>query len=117
MNCHSQFDRFGLLLEQFDAIGRHLPAQSSAIDFTGLAPLDGVAADVGALAQRVQKDQLFERCLSDRALGFALTVAADSNTRCLGSLRDPAKLAKATIRDLVVAIATSPQFTTRSGDL
>lgn len=117
MGCHANFDRFGLLLEQFDAIGRHVPAQSMPVDFTGLAPLDGVAADVGALAQRVQKDQLFERCLSDRALGFALTVAADSNTRCLGNLRDPVKLAKANIRDLVVAIATSPQFTTRSGEL
>jgi hypothetical protein len=117
MGCHAQFDRFGLLLEQFDAIGRHVPAQSSPIDFTGLASLDGVVADVNALAERTQKDQLFERCLSDRTLGYALTVAADSNTRCLGNLRDPAKLAKANMRDLIVAIATSPSFTTRSGEL
>ena len=117
MGCHAQFDRFGLLLEQFDAMGRHLPAQSAAIDFTGLAPLDGVVADVNDLAARTQKDQLFERCLSDRALGFALTVAADGNARCLGNLRDPAKLAKANMRDLIVAIATSPLFTTRSGEL
>jgi hypothetical protein len=117
MGCHAQFDRFGLLLEQFDAIGRHVPAQSMPIDFTGLAPLDGVVSDANALAQRAQKDQLFERCLTDRALGFALTIAADSNTRCLGNLRDPAKLAKANIRDVIVAIATSPLFTTRTGEL
>ena len=116
MGCHAQFDRFGLLLEQFDAIGRHLPAQSMPVDFTGLAQLDGVAADVGELAGRVQKDQLFERCLSDRALGYALTIAPDSQNRCLQNLRDPDKLAKATIRDLIVAVATSPQFTTRSGE-
>ena len=76
-----------------------------------------MVADVNDLAARTQKDQLFERCLSDRALGFALTVAADGNARCLGNLRDPAKLAKANMRDLIVAIATSPLFTTRSGEL
>jgi hypothetical protein len=117
MGCHSNFDRFGLLLEQYDAIGKHLPAQAMPVDFTGLSPLDGTAADVASLTQRFERDQLFEKCFADRTFGYALTAAADSNRMCLGNLRDPVKLQSATIRDVVVAIATSPLFNARTGEL
>ncbi|HTU61340.1 MAG TPA: DUF1588 domain-containing protein, partial [Polyangiales bacterium] len=117
MTCHAQFDRFGLLLETFDPIGRHRPANSEPVDFTGLDPLNGVVNDVGGFSAIVQKEQMFEKCFADRTFGYALTSAADSNQFCLGNLRDPAKLQAATIRDLIVAIATSPAFYTRTGDL
>jgi hypothetical protein len=117
MTCHAQFDRFGLLLETFDPIGRHRPANSEPVDFTGLDPLNGVVNDVGGFSAIIQEEQMFEKCFADRTFGYALTSAADSNQFCLGNLRDPAKLQAATIRDLIVAIATSPAFYTRTGDL
>lgn len=117
MTCHAQFDRFGLLLESFDPIGRLLPASSEPVDFTGLDPLNGVVNDVAGFSEIIQEEQMFEKCFADRTFGYALTSAADSNKFCLGNLRDPAKLQAATIRDLIIAIATSPAFNTRTGDL
>lgn len=117
MNCHSQFDRFGLLLDGFDPIGRMTPAHAEPVDFTGLDPLNGVVNDVAGFTGIVEQNQMFEKCLSDRTFGYALSAASDSTNFCLGNLRDPAKLKTATIRDLIVAIATSPAFNTRTGDL
>jgi hypothetical protein len=117
MSCHSQFDRFGLLLESFDPIGRFVPANAAPVDFTGLDPLTGAVSDVAGFAATIEQHQLFEKCFADRTLGYALTSAADSSQFCLSNLRDPNKLQNATIRDLVVAVATSPAFNTRTGDL
>lgn len=117
MTCHAQFDRFGLLLESFDPIGRVRPTFAEPVDFTGLDPLNGVVNDVAGFSATIQQDQLFEKCFADRTLGYALTSAANSEQFCLGNLRDPAKLQSATIRDLIIAVATSPAFNTRTGDL
>jgi hypothetical protein len=117
MSCHSQFDRFGLLLESFNPVGRYEPANAAPIDFTGLDPLNGVVPDVAGFSSVVEQHQLFEKCLADRTLGYALTSAADNSMFCLGNLREPSKLQNATIRDLIVAVATSPAFNTRTGDL
>lgn len=117
MTCHAQFDRFGLLLESFDPIGRLRPAASEPVDFTGLEPLNGVVNDVSGFSAIIQEEQMFEKCFADRAFGYALTSASDSMQFCLGNLRDPNQLQNATIRDLIVAIATSPAFNTRTGDL
>jgi hypothetical protein len=117
MSCHSQFDRFGLLLDSFDPIGRLTPGHAEPVDFTGLDPLNGVVNDVAGFTGIVEQNQTFEKCFADRTFGYALTSASDSNQFCLGNLRDPSKLKTATIRDLIVAIATSPAFNTRTGDL
>jgi hypothetical protein len=117
MTCHAQFDRFGLLLDGFDPIGRLVPAHAEPVDFTGLDPLNGVVNDVAGFTSIVEQSQVFEKCFADRTLGYALTAASDSSQFCLGNLRDPAKLKTATIRDLIVSVATSPAFNTRTGDL
>jgi hypothetical protein len=117
MGCHSQFDRFGLMLNGFDPIGRYSATTQEPVDFTGLDPLAGVVSDMAGFTAKIEQSQAFEKCLADRTLGYALSAASDSNQMCLGNLRDPAKLQTATIRDMVVAIATSPAFNTRTGDL
>jgi hypothetical protein len=112
LGCHQQFDRFGLLLEAFDPIGRSVPAQAAAIDFTGLAPIDGVLSDVNALTARINQDQLFARCFADRTLSYALSVSNNSQALCLtdGVSATPAS---GSIRQLVLAIADSPTFNSR----
>jgi Protein of unknown function (DUF1592)/Protein of unknown function (DUF1588)/Protein of unknown function (DUF1595) len=113
LGCHANFDRFGLLLESFDPIGRHVPAQAEAVDFTGLTPLDGTLSTVGALAERLQQKQYFEQCFADRTLSFALSAASDSKQMCLrpNGVSVPAT---ATMRDLVLAVAQSPAFNDRT---
>lgn len=114
LGCHLQFDRFGLLLEAFDPIGRYSAVNAEPVDFTGLKPLDGTVDAVTALAMRFEQDQLFERCFSDRTLSYALSVANDSKELCLGPGVAATKATTASIRDLVIAIADSPAFNTRS---
>jgi hypothetical protein len=113
LGCHANFDRFGLLLEAFDPIGRYLPQQAEPIDFAGLSPLDGTLGSVPELTARLERDQLFEQCFADRTLSFALTTATDSEEMCLrpNGVRVPAT---ATMRDLVLAVAQSPAFNDRS---
>lgn len=57
MNCHSQFDRFGLLLEGFDPIGKQTAAKAEPVDFTGLTPFNGVVNDVAAFTTQVAESQ------------------------------------------------------------
>ncbi|HKU42163.1 MAG TPA: DUF1592 domain-containing protein, partial [Polyangiales bacterium] len=113
LGCHANFDRFGLLLETFDPIGKYLPQQAEPVDFTGLKPLDGVVNDLAALTARISKDQLFEQCFADRTLSYALTIATDSKELCLqpGGAKVPAT---ATMRDLVLTVAQSPAFNDRT---
>jgi hypothetical protein len=111
--CHQQFDRFGLLFEAFDPIGRHIPAQAQPIDFAGLPPLDGVVADVAALTTRLEQQQLFEHCFADRTLSYALSVSNNSQQLCLANGMS-ATPASGPIRSLVLAIADSPAFNTRA---
>ncbi|HKP63535.1 MAG TPA: DUF1592 domain-containing protein, partial [Polyangiales bacterium] len=113
LGCHANFDRFGLLLEAFDPIGRYLPAQAEAQDFTGLSPLSGTVKDLSGLAATLEQKQLFEQCFADRTLSFALTTASDSAKMCLrpNGVHVPAS---ATMRDLVLAVAQSPTFNDRT---
>jgi len=111
--CHQQFDRFGLLLEAFDPIGRHTPAQAEAIDFAGLPPLNGVVADAAALTAQLSQQQLFEHCFADRTLSYALSLSNNSQQLCLANGMS-ATPASGPIRQLVLAIADSPAFTTRA---
>ncbi|MET0387665.1 MAG: DUF1588 domain-containing protein, partial [Polyangiales bacterium] len=111
--CHQQFDRFGLLLEAFDPIGRHNPAQAQAIDFTGLPPLTGTVADANELTEQIEADQRFEHCLADRTLSYALSVSNNSQKLCLADAA-VATPSSGSIRELVLAIADSPAFNTRA---
>jgi hypothetical protein len=114
MGCHSQFDRFGLLLEQFDAIGRYTPANAQPTDFTGLTPLDGVVNDASALTAKLEPGGVLEACLADRTLSYALTVSTAGGGPCLASFRAPGVPQQGTITDLVAAVAKSPAFGSRS---
>jgi hypothetical protein len=113
LGCHAQFDRFGLLLEAFDATGKHLPAQAEPVDFTGLKPLDGALNNVPALTQRLAQDSLFEQCFSDRTLSYALTIATDGAALCLRPNASGVQQ-KATMRDLILSVVQSPAWTDRT---
>jgi hypothetical protein len=113
LGCHSQFDRFGLLLEAYDPTGKYLPQSAEPVDFMGLTPLDGVLKDVGALTARMAQDGIFEQCFSDRTLSYSLSIATDSATLCL----KPASGAlnrNATMRDLILSVVQSPAWTDRT---
>jgi hypothetical protein len=114
MNCHSQFDRFGLLLEAFDPIGKQRATTPKAIDFTGLSPFDGTIDSATAFADQVVMHEQFTRCLAERTLAYALTTAQGSDTSCAaGSVLETLDQGGGDVHALVSAIAASPALTQR----
>jgi hypothetical protein len=113
MTCHSNFDRFGLLLEAYDPMGKYLSQAAEPVDFKGLAPLDGVVTGVPQLTARMAQDHLFEQCFSDRTLSYALSIATDSASLCLKPT--PTGVApQSTMRDLILSVVQSPAWTDRT---
>jgi hypothetical protein len=113
MSCHSQFDRFGLLLEAYDPTGKYLPKSAEPVDFTGLDPLMGKVDGVSGLIAQMEEDHLFEQCFSNRTLSYALSIATDSATICLKPT--PMGVApQATMRDLIMSVVQSPAWTDRT---
>lgn len=114
MNCHSQFDRFGLLLEAFDPIGKQRTTTPKPIDFTGLSPFDGVIDSATAFAGQVVMHEQFTRCLAERTLAYALTTAQGTDTSCAaGSVLETLDQAGGDVHALVSAVAASPALSQR----
>ncbi len=113
LSCHANFDRFGLLLEAYDPIGKYVPAQVEPVDFKNLTPLEGVMSTVSELTAKMAEGHVFEECFTDRALSFALTVATDSAELCLRPANGAVQ-PNATMRDLVLAVAQSAAFNDRT---
>lgn len=117
--CHAGFDAFGLLLEEFDAIGRHSGKPATAVELQGLGDIQGSLSSPVELARMKVDDGSFTQCLTRRTVGYALSVASqplreecapDALTmRVVGS--------GGTLRDLLLAIAQSPEFTERNEEL
>lgn len=113
LGCHANFDRFGLLLEAYDPMGKYLPQQAEPVDFEGLVPLDGVLSGIPQLTARMAQDALFEQCFSDRTLSYALSIATDSASLCLRPTPSGVP-PQATLRDLILSVVQSPAWTDRT---
>ncbi len=117
-SCHQLFDPLGLALENFDPIGRwrdvdgETPIQTSGtVPGTG-APFDGPAS----LAQALQKDPRFARCLTRKLMTFALGRGLEaSDNAALDLLSGQFATGGYRFRDLVQAVAISPVMTDRGG--
>jgi hypothetical protein len=113
-SCHSQFDRFGLLLESFDAIGREQPG-AMPIDLTGLADFTGVVSGPAELAQALTADSQFVDCLAERVLSYALSEATETGESCIpdaiaGELHAPG----AGMSSLINTVVAHPAFIERA---
>ena len=122
--CHTHFDPLGLLSERYDPIGRYretdasgqLIDQSSTIN-VGSSVLDGPANGLGDLITRLQSSRQFGDCAAGRLAAVAVgRTVADDNSCALQKVRDDFT-ADQSFLGLFRAIATSPGFVTRGGDL
>jgi hypothetical protein len=112
-SCHAQLDRFGLLLESFDAIGRFRPQSDrpadSTVDLTGLA--GGFAGNVGgavAFARIAAESDAYWTCLVRSMVSLALARFFDDLDDC--GFNEVKRVFLASDRratDLVRAVATS----------
>jgi hypothetical protein len=113
LSCHLQFDRFGLLLENFDAIGREGAPLTEPIDLMGLGPLEGTITNASELADLIAEDDRFNRCFAERLLDYGLTMVQGGDPFCdTDPLHQVA--AGATITDVLEAVTTHPAFLSRA---
>jgi len=113
--CHGQFDRFGLLLEGFDPIGKEQAAQPDPIDLAGLGSLMGTVGSPRELAQMLAEDGTFVACLARRTLAYALTEAHEPSPLCsTDPIADAIASGGGTMHALVSAIASQPELFQRT---
>ena len=122
--CHVHFDPLGLLSERYDPIGRYhekdasgqLIDQSSTINL-GSTVLDGPANGFGDLIARLKSSRDFGDCAAGRLAAVAVgRTVADDNSCAVATLRD-GFVQSQSFMGLFRAIAISPGFMTRGGDL
>jgi hypothetical protein len=114
MNCHAQFDRFGLVLEAFDPIGRQRSEAVAPIDLTGLPPFSGVVQSPAELAQLIAADGKFVSCMAQRTMAFAITEPFEPVASCAAQpLSDAIAQRGGDMRALITALATQPAFAGR----
>jgi len=116
-SCHSQFDRLGLLLEGFDALGRRNEANEAPVDLSGLGDFDGNVESPAALAEGVADDGQFTRCLSQRVYSYALTTASDADQACVAdALQASLEASDGSLRALVSALVQQADFFRRANE-
>ncbi len=111
--CHERLAPPGFLFEDFDPLGRHRdtdnqkPAVTATTLATGIAEIDGAAADHQSLATRLAASDVLPACAAEQWLGYALAL----NTDLDGSTKAKVTAAlKTSAREAMRAIATSDDF-------
>jgi hypothetical protein len=117
-SCHAQFDRLGLLLEGFDALGRRNEANEQPVDLTGLGMFDATVESPSALATQVTDEGDFTRCLSERVYAYALTSASEPGDQaCVGDeLQASLTAGDGSLRALASALVQQPDFFRRGNE-
>jgi len=114
MNCHMQFDRFGLVLEGFDPIGKVRSPGGETVDLGGLASLMGVVGSAAQLVEVLVQDERFSRCMGEQVLDYALSTLKGGDAFCDTDPLHQAIAADTSMPGLVRAVVNHPAFATRS---
>jgi hypothetical protein len=113
--CHSQFDRFGLVLESFDAIGRERAQPADPVDLTGLFTFQGTVESPTDMLDQIAQTPQFVDCMTERMLSFALSEAAVTGSLCLPTdLAESLHGGATDIATLLSAVVKHPAFGRRS---
>lgn len=119
-SCHVFIDGAGFPFEQFDSIGRFQTLENGlAIDTSGeLFAIDvaGPVSDAVDLAHRLASSEDVRRCVTKQWFRYAFGRVEEQQDMCTINVIDDAFAASGTnLRQLILAIVTSPAFTHRPG--
>jgi mono/diheme cytochrome c family protein len=115
--CHRRMDALGFALENFDAIGRFRERDGAGvIDSTGELPDGRVVHGLGDLQSLLAADPAFVRTALRKLFVYAVGRDVAPVDRLHLDARADALAAsgKVTLRDLLLAVVTSPPFRRRS---
>jgi hypothetical protein len=112
--CHAQINEPGFSFEEFDALGQSRTQENGVnVDTTGSITLDGQTVSFQSASQLVdaltQSDEARD-CYASRWLEFA---SGRSLSTLDQPLRDHLAAQPLSLKDLVMALATSPEFRSR----
>lgn len=119
-NCHSSIDGFGLMLENYDAIGRYREELNGTpidpeVDLASLG-YPGVFEGAVDFATTAAEDPQFTACLARHLAVYATGEDGLATGDCeLASFADAAP-GEMSLPEIVASLARSPLLTTRSGD-
>lgn len=118
--CHNQFDAFGLLLEQYDPVGRYRDTVDgepidARVDLTGRGDIGGIYASAVEFIDAVAETDGFATCVTRHLLTYGtdddtLTPRACQVERVIATLPEGQR----TLPNVVRAIVTSPALTERA---
>jgi hypothetical protein len=118
--CHSLFDRIGLGLEGFDAIGRartgYANAAATPIDDSGTLPPGTAFRGELGLADLLAKDERIASCASRAALSYAVGRPFAADDASVVRLQRDWSGAKLGLRALVAALVDGDTFRFRRGE-
>lgn len=118
-SCHYQFDRFGLLLESYDPLGRHRteikgkPIETAS-SLDGLGSFTGTVADAVSFAQVAAASPEFTACLTRNLIAYGTGDDALTTSDCQVSDSVGQLPPSPTMRDLVRAATASQALTHRT---
>ncbi len=118
-NCHSQFDRYGLLFEQFDAIGQHRSFDEkghsiqAGLDLTGMADFNGYVSGPVEFAEVLAQQPEFVGCITRHLLAYGTGEDGIKRSQCEVTTITDQLNANSSLADLIKAIAKSPALSTR----
>ena len=118
-NCHSQFDAYGLMFEQYDAIGKHRFFDShgqsidSVADLTNMASFDSVVSGPVEFGQMLASRPEFINCVTRHLFAYGTGNDGVQSNQC-----DVTNITKnlnqnSSFTDIIRGVVTSPALSTR----
>lgn len=117
--CHTRINGFGYGLEHYDAIGRFRALDRGlAVDASGNVlgtDVDGPYVGAIELSEALAESELVSDCATRQWIRFALGRAPERRDACLlERMEDAFAESGGDVRELMIAIASSPEFQVRT---
>jgi hypothetical protein len=121
--CHLQFDDFGLLLENYDPIGRYrteLRGQpiDASVDLTGIGSFNGRFTNAVQFAEAAARAPEFQGCLVQQLLAYGTGDERFSQQSCeVRNVVAALPSTEPTLAQIIGEVAASPALLTRSTEV
>lgn len=118
MNCHSQFDAFGLLLESYDPIGQFRTVEEGVpvdtdVEVVNKGDMDGHYEDVIAFAERAAAGPEFAQCVARHMMVYATGEDGIARQDCEVFNATLDLPPQATLRDVLARVVQAEVFSQR----
>lgn len=118
LNCHNQFDAFGLLLETYDPLGQFRTSEAGipadlAVEIENKGSMDGQYEDIMMFAEKAAEDKSFGQCLTRHLLVYATGEDGIARQDCEIHNATLGMPPEATLRDVLARVIQADAFSQR----